>query len=61
MMDALKCCKQHDRLVTAKDMEKLTSFKVSEIIDAANFFFLKRVTAPETQRLSNSFQGTFIT
>ena len=39
MMDALKCCKQHDRLVTAKDMEKLTSFKVSEIIDAANFFF----------------------
>ena len=38
MMDALKCCKQHDRPVTAKDMKKLTSFKVSEIIDAAIFF-----------------------
>ena len=32
MMDALECCKQHDGLVTTKDMEKLKPFTESEII-----------------------------
>ena len=38
MMDALKCCKQHDRPVTAKDMEKLTSFKVKLLMQLIFFF-----------------------
>ena len=32
MMGALKCCKQQDRPVTTKDIEKLGSFTESEII-----------------------------
>ena len=32
MMDALKCCKQHDGPVTTKNIEKLKSFTESENI-----------------------------
>ena len=36
-MDALECCKQHDRPVTAKDIEKLKSLSESEIIAETAF------------------------